>query len=213
MTYITSYPLTVIKKLMKAEFAECHPEYEVEFGALNIDDEVLCPYEDECDETMQQLKVMVHVNSPKEDDPAQCWHPWTLFWNCNDSEFETLMRDDQTESYRVNVGLEEYDSEMAQCEKFQKPMFHAPAQYLSFSQIMPYGVDSKFEMPNGCRIRTIGEVMELIMEMVPNLELSEHFAGKDLYVHHINVHDSGVITPCFSLEKEIDDDLLDEDEE
>lgn len=103
MTYIDSLPLRIIKQLIKAEFNDLHHDYKIELGALNLDDEELCPQEDEVGNLVQRVKVMVHVNSPKEDDPAQCWHPWTLIWNCNDSEFETLMRDDQTQHIDIDV--------------------------------------------------------------------------------------------------------------
>ncbi len=209
MTYITSYPLNVIKKLIKHEFAEHHPEYQIELGALNISDDALDTYEDECDNTMQTLKVQVHVNSSKENDPAQCWHPWTLYWNCEDSEFENIMRDDQVEYIRINESLNDLKDVN---EAWDIIIDHAPIKAVDFRQLIPtelLSVESErqFNMPDGTKNYTIKQVLEFIVNTVAGLTLNERFAGQDIWLLHLNVHDSGIIYPCFSLEPD------DEDEE
>lgn len=209
MMPITSYPLNVIKNLIKQQFAVCYPKYQIELGALNISDDALEPYEDECDNIMQTLKVQVHVNSPEEDDPAQCWHPWTLYWNCNVSEFETVMRDDQVEYIRINESLNDLKDVNKAYDIF---IDHAPIKAVDFRQLIPTEHISdeakrQFNMPEGTKIYTINQVIEFIVNTVAGLTLNERFAGKDIWLLHLNVHDSGIVYPCFSLEPD------DEDEE
>lgn len=202
MTYIDSYPLTVIKKLIKQEFAECYPKYQIELGALNISDDALDSYKDECD-IMQALKVQVHVNSPEENDPAQCWHPWTLYWNCNDSEFEAVMRDDQVESIRINESLDDLKDDN---EAYDIVIDHAPIKAVDLRQLIHTdAIEAERQyMPGETKKRTIKEVIDFIVKTVAGLTLrstlNERFAGKDIWLLRLNVHDSGIVYPYFSTE-------------
>lgn len=197
MTFITSYPLTVIKNLIKQEFARCYPKYQIELGTLDISDEALDTYEDACDSTMQGIKVQVHVNSPEENDPAQCWHPWTLYWNCNNSEFETIMRDDQVECIRINESLNDLKEGN---DAYDIIIDHVPIKAVDFGQLLFVQSKRKFNMPDGTKEYTIKEVIEFIVKTISELTLNEYFADKDIWLIELNVHDSGIVYPCFSLE-------------
>lgn len=199
MTNIESYPLTVIKKLIKQKFAEARPNYEIELGSLNIDDEVLEPYENG-EEILQMVKVYAHVNTPDDDDPAQCWHPWELIWNCDDSQFEGLMRADEIECIDIDVLADDVKTIHGE-EDFRCLITHAEIDTVDLRQLFKISYetlkDAQFKFADGKKQRTISNVLDKIVENMNALEWADYFKDHRIVIKHINVYDSGVVVPCF----------------
>jgi hypothetical protein len=96
-TFYDALPLTVIKRLVKAELMEAYRTTEVEIHGI-VFDENLYGYADEPElqELLQQLTVTATVEGDEDcfkEDYGK--HTWLLEWDANMVQFTRLERADQ----------------------------------------------------------------------------------------------------------------------
>lgn len=192
MTYFDSLPLTIIKKLIKAQILESYPHYKIDFGSLNLDEDDMEPFEDEADDTIQAVRVMLHINTPDENDPARCWHPWLFIWNCNESRFESFMRDDQTKQIDIDVLADDMD-EIADNEEYESLIDFAPIKVINMRHIMAVGKELKYEYEDKQK-RTLYDVLSHISQALAETSDADFLApyqDHSIIISRLHVHDNG----------------------
>lgn len=98
-TFYDALPLTVIKRLVKAELMEAYRTTEVEIHGIAFD-ENLYGYADEPEEQelLQRLTVTATVKGSEECFSKDYGtHPWLLEWSADMAQFTQLERADQEE--------------------------------------------------------------------------------------------------------------------
>lgn len=187
--------MIVIKKLIKQEFAEVHPEYDIAFGPLNIDDDDMEPYEDgEC--TLQSVRVMLHIDTPNEDDRNICWHPWLLSWDCDRSEFVGMMREDQVQHIDIYEELENKE-EWSTDKSYDKVIDFAPIHSINMHVVLNDN-DPVYKFEDGAQPRTIMDVLNAIYDHLCDHKMNDRYEGHDVVIDKLHVHDDGNVYVTFS---------------
>lgn len=193
MAHLDSFPFKVIKKLIVAEMLESHPEYDIEFGPMKISD---VDYDEDNYEATQFVEVMLHINTYNENDKAQCWHPWLFVWDCDRSEFSSIMRDDQTQQIEVYEELKNKE-EWSTDKSYDKVIDFAPIHSIHMHVVLDNN-DPVYKFEDGAQPRTIMDVLNAIYDHLYDHMMNDRYEGHDVVIDKLHVHDDGNVYVTFS---------------